>query len=686
MEDNFIFLQKKEGGIMRKLLIMFYIYFFVQEALIYAEEPGQTVFKLGEVIVTAEREEVDRKRKIESETLKAYKVVDLAEILSDEMITATMIRKGIYGNEVALRGFGQSNLRFLADDTIVEGACGSRKDPPFSHINLLMVERIEVREGPFDVTKPGALGGSINVVTKKPQEGFCSEIFGKIGSFGYWSTGGYFTGGNKTIQALIGYNYSESGQYEDGAGNKLSSFNPTYNDAGKDMKAFKKHDIWVKLQFKPTDNHTILFSHTYGDASDIITPRVGMDTESEKTNLTRVEYTVTDLGDFSEKLTLSLYYNKIEHEPSNKYRTASSYLKNYVKSTIIGGKIENQQSTGLVTLTYGFDIYHRNWDGYQINKDTGVVTKPDFFPDADALNLGLYLKADKDIGEWSLSCGIRGDYFETEANDLLDGKLRYSQRLTATNKNKDTFLSGYFFTKCRLTEASNFFGGVGHSIRTPTLVERYLQATDGFYGNPDLDATKNTELDFGFESNFQRVSFRIKGFYSWLKDYIYQQAPPKTWTNIDAHIYGADVTILADVGHDFFVEVAMAYQRGEKDSQPLNNTDEDLAQIPPLKTKLVLSYDNSKLFGTLEWIHSEDASHVDIDAGEQKLKGWDVVNARLGYRYKNLTFYVGVNNIFDKKYAVANSYEWDVVAGAGAEPKIVNEPGRFFYGSISYSF
>ena len=673
---------------MKKLLsILFILIFFIQyKTLIYAEEQNQTVFKLEEVIITAEKEETHRERKIESRALNAYKGIDLAEILSDEMVTVTLIRKSVYGNEVALRGFGQSNLRFLVDDTIVEGACGSRKDPPFSHINLLTVERIEVKEGPFDVTKPGALGGSINVVTKKPQEGFYSEIPGEIGSFGYWSIGGYFTGGNKIIQVLVGYNYSESAQYEDGDGNKLSSFNPTYNNAGKDMKAFKKHDIWAKLQFKPNDNHTILFSYTYGDARDIMTPRVGMDIESEKTNLTRIEYTIAELGDFSKKITFSLYYNKIEHEPSNKYRTASSYLKNYVKSTIFGGKIENEQLTEFATLTYGFDFYYRNWDGYQINKDTGVVIKPDFFPDANALNLGLYLKADKENDKWSLSCGIRVDYFETEANDLLDGKLRYSQNLTDTNKNKDTFLSGYLFITYHLNKMFSFFGGVGRSIRTPTLVERYIQVSPGFYGNPDLEATKNTELDFGFKTNLKRVSFKIKGFYSWLKDYIYQQAPPKTWTNIDAHIYGVDVAILADIGNNFFIEAAAAYQRGEKDSQPLNNTDKDLAQIPPLKTKLALKYDNSKLFGTLEWIHSEDDSYIDIDAGEQKLKGWDVVNARIGYRYKNLIFHFGVDNIFNKKYAVSNSYEWDVVAGAEAKPKIVNEPGRFFYANIFYSF
>ena len=184
---------------------------------------------------------------------------------------------------------------------------------------------------------------------------------------------------------------------------------------------------------------------------------------------------------------------------------------------------------------------------------------------------------------------------------------------------------------------------------------------------------------------------KIKGFYSDLDDYIYQQgkqtaASHQTWTNIDAHLYGADVKAVVDIISDLSVEVAAAYQRGRKDSQPEMNNDKDLAQVPPLKARLALHYDHSNFLGTLEWIHSEDAEEVDVDAGEQRLDGWDVVNFRSGYNYKMLTLNVGVENIFDKHYAVANSYEWDVVSGSGAHPAIVYEPGRFFYASISCKF
>ena len=179
------------------LLFLLLSMFIAGEALLYAG-----TITLDTIVVTAPKEEGPEK-KIESKTLKTHKVVDLAEILSDEMVEATMIRKGGYGNEVAIRGFGQSNLRVLIDDGLLEGACGSRKDPSLSHINMLTVDKIEVRLGPFDVTKAGALGGSINVVTKKPQEGFHGEILGKGGSCDFWSGGFYVTGGNNKVQELL---------------------------------------------------------------------------------------------------------------------------------------------------------------------------------------------------------------------------------------------------------------------------------------------------------------------------------------------------------------------------------------------------------------------------------------------------------------------------------------------------
>jgi len=648
---------------------------------------------LETIVVTAPKNEGDEKR-IESETIRTHRVVDLASILSDEMIEATMIRKGAYGNEVSIRGFGKSDLRVLIDDGILEGACGSRKDPSLSHINMLTVDRIEVREGPFDVTKAGALGESINVVTKNPQEGFHGEIISKSGSYDYWSSGFYLTGGNKIIQALMGYNYSESRQYEDGDGNKLSSFAPggrPYTSRGRHLEAFKKDDFWGKLQLTPTENQTLLLSYSYGDAEDILAPRVGMDMESEKTRLFKADYTITDLGKFSDKLNLSFYRHKVEHNPYDKYRilvgAPSFHRRNNVESTIMGGKIENVQSTDFAELAYGIDFYHRNWDGDMIRTDTGTMFDDELIPDVDTINVGLYIKADKHFDKWSLGVGLRGDRFETKAHE----PLKQSSQVTSKNRNIDAFLSGYLSVRYYLTENSLLFGGVGRSIRTPTSVERYLQSpSPDFYGNPNLDVTKNTEFDLGFQTIAQRFTLKAKAFYSNLDDYIYQEALPKTWTNIDAYLYGADIKAVVDIMDNFSIEAAVAYQRGRKDSQPKNNEDKNLAEVPPLKSKLALHYDTPKIFGTLEWIHSEDADDVDLAAGEVELSGWDVVNFRAGYQfYQYLKFHAGIDNIFDRRYAVANSYEFDVVSGTGAKPPIIygssgKSVGEFRFGKFAH--
>jgi len=664
-----------------------------------------TVFDLGQVVVSEDEDiqeklTIEERTKISQKTLKSHKVVDLAEILSDEMIEASMIRKSGYGNEVGLRGFTKSNLRFTLDDTLIEGSCGSRKDPPLSHINLLTIKRIEVKEGPYDVSVPGALGGDINVITKDTQKCIHGEALLKFGSFGYSSQGGYVTGGSDSLQGLFGYNYSESGQYKDGAGNKLSSFNSTYNDEGKNMDAFQKNDFWGKVSLKPAENQNLLFSSSYGEASDIMTPRVAMDTEKEKTYLNKVEYAFDDLSSISEQLKLSAYYNRIEHYPSGKYRIAPvNNFKIEAISSITGVQIENKASSEMAVFTYGADFYHRNWYGDKFNRMTGAIVNDELFPDVNELNSGLYVKAERDIGRLSVTAGLRMDVFYSKANE----DLKFSKAMTDTNAQTDILPSANVFLKYFLTDDTNFFGGVGLTNRTPTAVERYVQESgtipNAYYGNPDLKPSRNLETDLGFETRVtDRLKFKTKGFYSYLPDYIYQQANGgvKTYANIDAYMFGGDATAVYDLSQGFAFEGGLAYQRGRKLSQPSGNNDKDLAEICPLKTKLALSYDKDGFFAVYEWLHSLDSKDIDRDAGETLLKGWDVFNFRAGYQFigkegkmsflNGLSFNFGIDNMFDKKYTMANSYEYDPTDPSGTNVKIVNEPGRFIYGSLSYRF
>jgi iron complex outermembrane recepter protein len=647
--------------------------------------------KLETIVVSSPKgeENDETEETIDSKTLKTHKIVDLAETLSDEMIEAALIRKSMYGNEVSIRGFGKSNLRVLIDGTIIEGACGGRKDPSLSLLSTLAIEKLVVREGPFDVTNPGALGGSIDVVKKRPEQGFHGEINIKGGRFDYVNAGGYLTGGNGFVQGLGGYNFSQSDQYKDGDGNPLSSFTLpeyAYKPEYLDMKAFKKQDAIAELQLTPTENQTILFSQIYSKGEDIMSPRYGWDIKEEKAYLTSGEYAITDAGRFSDQLTLQLYRNRVEHNPTTEFRITSdvAVMNNDVISTITGGKIENLQLTGFADVTYGIDAYKQHWFG-DVYKN-GVLVNGELIPGVDTVQTGLFIMAEKDLDEWFLGVGLRGDRFKTKAEE----NLKFSSKTTSTNQNEDYLPSGYATARYYFTNDMHMFGGIGHSVRIPTAVERYIQGSPSFFGNPDLKPTRNTELDLGFGMIIKRLNLKAKVFYSDLKDYIYQEQRTKgtiSWTNIDAHIFGGDIKALVDIVYGFSAEGAIAYQRGKKDSQPNYNDDDNLAEIPPLKTKLALHYEDAGFFGVMEWIHSNKYRNADIDAGEKELPSWNVFNIRAGYTINEyLAFTVGVDNLFNAAYAVANSYELDPLTPGAPHVAIVNEPGRFYYFSLNFRF
>ncbi|MDK9718634.1 MAG: TonB-dependent receptor [Trichlorobacter sp.] len=662
---------------------------------VHAVEGDKGLLRLETIVVTASPESED-KQKIEERTLRTHKVVDLAEILSDELVEVQMIRKSGYGNEVSMRGFGQENLKVMLDGGTLEGACGSRKDPSLSHINMLTVQDIQIQQGPFDVTRPGYLGGYVDVITRKPQQAFSGELLGKAGSFDYYSGGFSVTGGGDKVQGLLGFNYSESGQYQDGSGKRLwqvrQGMAAPYSLSGQQSKAFQKDDLWSKLQITPTANQTILLEHTYGKANDILTPRVAFDIEKEITQMSKASWEVRNLGSWSKKLSLSFYRNDVEHNPYQGLRTVAAPKNNIASRVITGGGVQNITDAGFATFTYGLDTLYEDWWADTYNSLNGVKVNDSLIPSVRSLNLGGYLQAEKQFERVTVGAGIRVDSLTQEAHE----NLQFTKTVTSTNRKTDTLVGGQLSLKYYPTDQITLFGGVGRSYRTPTGTERYLQGSSTFYGNPNLKPTANTELDVGVKFDHKQWKLQVKGFYSELTDFIYQQVSGgvQSYTNIDAYLWGGDIKGSVQLPVDFSLDAGAAWQQGRKKTRPANNYSDNLGQIAPLKTRMALNYNNAEpfgqkdtgLFGTFEWVHSNAATEIDNYAGEKSLGAWDVFNLRLGYRYRFVTLNVGVDNLFDKIYTSANSYEWDVVGGTGANPAIVNEPGRFVYGSLSFKW
>ena len=658
------------------------------------------------------KEEVSTKKELTQEEAKITRQIDLGEILSEFYPEVWYMRKAGTANDIYIRGFAKDNINVLIDGSKIYGACPNRMDPPSFHVSSPQIESITIKEGPFDVENAGSLAAVVNVKTKDPKEGIGGEIGGTYGSWSYRT--GYVWGnvGNKFIKVLIGASNQYSKPYESGDGKKVTEYavysTPAGPTAGKykpqyiNDKAFNIDRVWTKLLITPNDNAEIKLSYAFENARNVLYPALKMDALYDRTNRFNTDFKLKDIG-----LNFSIYYNEVKHDMRDTFRKTadmainnSYYMKTYAESKMFGTKLSKDLNLFGLNMTVGIDTYLRNWKADNVQ---GSTINNGMIPDVNIKDIGLFVKGSKDIEKWTISGGLRYDYTYSKAdpNSMSpDNKNLFINTNGYKFSNTDNYVSGYAIAKYNINKKDNVYVGFGSTVRVPDPEERFisLSGTGPWYGNPDLKPTRNNEIDAGFEA-FPMNNVGIKGniFYSMLQDYIYlyqyiDQNDKKTYTtykNINAAIYGGDINGFVAINDKISAELGLAYQIGKKTDKKGLYKDSDLVEIPPLKARLAVKYDDKTFYGLIEGIYSAKQSKVDSDLKEQETGSWFIVNVKAGYTYANRLFVgVGVDNLFDKFYYNYLSYVRDPFRGISVSgiPVKIPEPGRFIYANVSYRF
>ena len=122
---------------------------------------------------TANLEKIDVVETTNSQIVKdvseeQIKSADLAEALSKNVPSISIVRRSGIANDIILRGQKKDNINILLDDAKIHGACPNRMDPPTSHVLTNNIEKVKVIEGPYDVENFGTLSGLVKVETKEP--------------------------------------------------------------------------------------------------------------------------------------------------------------------------------------------------------------------------------------------------------------------------------------------------------------------------------------------------------------------------------------------------------------------------------------------------------------------------------------------------------------------------------------
>ncbi len=617
---------------------------------------------------------------INSEELKS---ADLAEALTKNSANISVVRRNGIANDIILRGQKKDNINILIDNAKIYGACPNRMDPPTSHVVTNNIKSVKIIEGPYDVENFGTLSGLVKVETKDPKEGFHGELNLNAGSFNYKKASATIEGGNDKVKALISASTEESKAYKDGNGDnfleqqKKRGVLPKDQYRDSNIDAFEKKSVLTKLQFNITDDQDLRLSYTANRSDGILYPAGPMDADYDDSDIYTVGYTIRDLGSLSKELNLDYYYSKVDHPMSGQLRNGNgmSYMTNHLKTSIWGATVKNSLEIADSLLTIGLDTSKRNWEGgmYMTNINTGGKTPNPTMNkmyDTDTTNKAIFTKLEKSFGSFDLEAGARYDYTDIDTvRPNVDDK-------------KYVGLSGYIFTTYNINEQNKIFAGIGKSSRVPDARELYQQTSSS---NPNLEQTKNYEIDFGYEANIGNLNIKPKIFYSKLKDYIYNSSK---FENIDAKIYGADISGYYYFTDDFSFDFGLAYLKGKKDGNYTGN-DKDLAEIPPLKANLALNYEYKQAKFKAEVIAVDKWSNFDESAKEQEIAGYAVTNLKYTQElFKHFELTLGVDNLFDKVYNSTNTYQ-DVnyvKTGTNQDQILFNDPGRYGYVNLKYSF
>jgi len=615
----------------------------------------------------------------------------------------TLVRKGGTDGDPVLRGLAGSRLNLLVDGAEMLGGCGMRMDPPTAYIFPELFDKVTVIKGPQTLRHGnGNLAGVVlfdRDREKAEQPGV--KGFGSL-TAGSWerkdAVAGVTAAGSKGfIQANA--SHAESQDYEDGGGNKVHS---SYERQSLNLNAGWKINEDTRLSVDTSGSRA---EADYADRTmdGVKFDREGYGAKFEKKNISQV----------ISKVEAQVYHNYIDHVMDNysrRTKPAGNYMVNNPDRETDGARFSTELILSPSTqLDIGLDAKANTHtlrtasnasqsvaDAYASlarNKDLedetlGVWTELRHdLNDKSRLKGGLRLddwSADRWNGNSSANYGIAtGGYIGSADETLPSGFLRYERDLEG--------------------QPAQFFIGLGHAERG---MDHWEATTwNGLTPSSKLNPEKNNQLDTGVIWSTDRLSTSISIFYSKIDDYILTcniaggcnaASPQQTGStanydsiNVDATRYGGEADMAWRFTDHWTLRGALSYVHADNDSMNVA-----LAQTPPLEGRVGLDYTTGPwtLGGLVRMVDEQDRVHVNYgnivgqDLGPTDGFATLALNASYKPTEKSLVS-LGIDNVFDEKYAEHISRDGDATAIAGYTGDArVNEPGRTLWAKASIEF
>lgn len=622
------------------------------------------VFTLGEIEVTAEREESRNLtiEKIPVETFRLLEKNDVAEAVNI-MPGITLSQTGARNEKmIYIRGFDIKHVPIYLDGIPIYVPYDGY--PDLARFNTYDLSEIVVSKGFASVLYgPNTMGGSINIVSRAPERPLEMNLGGGYGSEGTYTLFANFGSNQGKWYVQGGGVYTDSDHFD-----LSDDFTPTATQPkGERVNSYRTdRRINLKVGLTPNDTDTYALSYINQKGEKGVPPYAGID-RSVMVRWWRWPYWDKE----------SFYFNSITSLPGK------SYLKTRLYYDIFKNSLFSYDDSTFTTITKGY-AFRSSYDDYTYGGSVEAGTRA---IEGHSLKLAVQYKDDvhREHNEGNpiqrfedriISAGIEDtiDFSDHLYAILGIGYDRVEtvtaqDLVSATKTLKDFELgsadafnpqAGIFY---RVSDTGILHLSVAGKSRLPSIKDKFSYRLGTALPNPDLSPEKSVNYEFGYQDTLLgAISLEGNLFYSDVSDFVLFKTvpnpsdPSKTLNqnqNIgDIRQYGYELAVSGRFFSMLNGGINYTYIQYENKS-----TSDKLTNIPNDKVFVYLQYmtplEGLSLLSSVEY----NADRYSSSTGSRVAESYTLLDAKVIYdATRNIRVEAGVDNLTDEDYALDEGF------------------------------
>ena len=406
----------------------------------------------------------------------------LGDALSSNTTSANFFQSGGHGTSSAiqLRGLPKRYSTVYIDGVKMSDPSSVSNDFDFNHILTSQISRVEILKGnQSSVYGSGAIGGTINIFTKKAEQGFHKKFDYNTGSYGTHNATASLSGADKKNNFYFGFERFQT----DGISAMM------HND---EKDRYRNNSLIAKYNYIFSDKlkfqSNLRFAETY----------LQYDKEVDTSTATHDE----EVDGIESSSNMSFIY-ELNNKLTNKITFAKTYIKRIYAATENSGNAMQDNY-------YGDRYFYTYMGDYNFNLDNSIVFGLEREEDQIGYNKDMSGREDKHNHVNS----IYYDFQSRVANNFyITIGSRFDEHSIAGNEESHRTTAAYIFDDKSL----KLKGSYGTGFRFPSLYELYFVYAANTQSIDYVKAENSRSYDIGVEKFFSNINLMLEATYFNLK-------------------------------------------------------------------------------------------------------------------------------------------------------------------------